>query len=86
MLSRITAGKGLSPFNSMLLMKAIFNAILGYGTEMVPISSNCFGKSLINQLEIIQRRTIKALFDAPFCVLNEIAEFELNFLKIKHYL
>ena len=53
---------------------------------MLPISSNCFGKTFINQLEIIQRRTIKALFDAPFCVLNEIAEFELNFLKIKDYL
>ena len=47
MLSRITAGKGLSPYNSMLLMKAIFNAILGYGTEMIPVSSNCFGKPFI---------------------------------------
>ena len=86
MISRITAGKGLSPYNSMLLMKAIFNAILGYGTEMLPISSNCFGKKFIEELEIIQSRTIKALFDAPFYVLNEIAELELNFMKIKHYL
>ena len=53
MLSRITAGKGLSPYNSMLLMKAIFNAILSYGTEMLPISRNCFGKKFINELEII---------------------------------
>ena len=46
-----TAGKDLSPYNSMLLMKAIFNAILSYGTEMLPISSNCFLKFLLINLK-----------------------------------
>ena len=36
----------------MLLMKAIFNAILAYGT--LPISSNCFGRKFINELEIFK--------------------------------
>ena len=34
----------------------------------------------------MQRRSLKAVLDAPFCTLNEIVEFELSFFKIKHFL
>ena len=34
----------------------------------------------------MQRRSIRAIFDAPFCTLNEIIESELSFYKIKYFL
>ena len=38
----------------------------------------------MNQIEIIQRRSIRTLIDAPFCASNEIVECELGFCKINH--
>ena len=47
LISRITAGKGLSPYNASVLLKVIINAILGFGTELIPITSNYFGDELM---------------------------------------
>ena len=48
---RITAGKGLNPYNASILLKVIINAILGFGTEFIPISSNYIGQTFMNQLK-----------------------------------
>ena len=71
---RITAGKGLNPYNASILLKVIINAILGFGTEFIPMSSNYIGQTFMNQLEYIQRQAIRAIMDLPFCSLNEIIE------------
>ena len=47
MISRIAAGKGLSPYNASVLLKIIINVILDFGTEVVPITSNYFGYELM---------------------------------------
>ena len=52
---RITAGKGLNPYNASILLKVIINAIIGFGTEFIPMSSNYIGQTFMNQLEYIQR-------------------------------
>lgn len=83
---RIEAGKGMAPFNAAVIVKAIFNAILGYGTETIPLSHNIVDSELMKRLEIIQRRSLRAIIDSPFCSLNEILENELHFIKLKHYL
>ena len=41
------AGNGLSPYNASVLLKVIINAILGFGTEVVPVTSNYFGNELM---------------------------------------
>ena len=43
LISRITAGKGLSPYNASVLLRVIINAILNFGTEIIPVTSNYFG-------------------------------------------
>ena len=56
------------------------------GTEVIPITSNYFGDKLLKWLKYMQRRTIRSIFDALFCRLNEIIESELLFYKIKIFL
>ena len=51
LISRITAGKGLSPYNASVLLKVIINEILGFGTEVILITSNYFGDELMKSLE-----------------------------------
>ena len=43
----------MAPNNAAIIIKAIFNAILGYGTETIPISQNILGKKFMERLEII---------------------------------
>ena len=31
------------PYNVVLLVKTIINVIVGYATEVIPVTSNCFG-------------------------------------------
>ena len=56
---------------------------MSFGSETVPIMEKYLDKGLIKQLEIIQRRSIRAILDAPFCVANEIVELELGFNKLQ---
>lgn len=76
----------MAPYNAAIVVKAVFNATLGYGTETIPVTHNILGETLMKRLEIIQRRTLRAIIDSPFCTLNEILEAELHFVKIKHFL
>ena len=34
----------MSPYNASVLLKVIINMILGFGTEVIPITSNYFGE------------------------------------------
>ena len=74
---RITAGKGINPYIASILLKVIINAILGFETKFIPMSSNYIGQTFMNQLEYIQRRAISAIMGLPFCSIKEIIEMEL---------
>ena len=40
----------------------------------------------MKRIEYMQRRSIRAVIDAPFCCTNEIVEIELGFCKMRHVL
>ena len=71
-LAKITACKGLTPSNASKVIKATFNAVLAYGLEVIPMWEEHIGDKLMKSLEIIQRRSIRAVIDAPFCSVNEV--------------
>lgn len=86
MVAKITACKGITPSNASRLIRATFNAVLAYGLEVVPIWGENVGQRFLDKLEIIQRRSIRAIIDAPFCAVNEVVEIGLGFCKMRHVL
>ena len=54
--------------------------------EVIPFTQEFPGKNMLDKLEFIQRRSIRAILDAPFAVANEILEYELGFCKTIQYL
>ena len=37
---------------------------MGFGTEFLPITSDYYGKKLLEQLEFMQRRSLQTVYDA----------------------
>jgi len=78
--STIIAGRGLSVKSSATVLKATMRSVLGYATEMIPMHIVSVG--LLEQLEILQRRSLRALLDASEICINEGIEYDVGFNKV----
>ena len=52
-INKVTAGKGVTPYNGAMLVKTIFNSVLSYGTEIIPFWDEYTSKNFLDKLEII---------------------------------
>ena len=62
----------------MLLVRITFTQLFVYGLEVIPLYEDFRGKTILDKIEIIQRMSIRAIIDVPFCTPNEIVEIELE--------